>query len=118
MTAVAVWSIVLTPGQKETIVPQADLQIKNAALGEKLFDESGRTTVKLTYINPAKIDEEEEEEDEDDQQSVEDEITTVLCSLTAGKIEQSACDLVLESDEEYTFELIGKKHRLSVWKLY
>ncbi|KAG1847906.1 hypothetical protein F4604DRAFT_138172 [Suillus subluteus] len=106
MTAVAVWSIVLTPGQKEIIVPQADLQIKNAALAEKLSDESGRTTVKLTYINPAKID--DEEEDQDDQKSLEDEITTVLCSLTAGKIEQSACDLILESDEEYTFELIGK----------
>lgn len=107
MTAVAVWSIVLTPGQKETIVPQADLQIKNAALAEKLSDESGRTTVKLTYINPAKID--DEEEDQVDEKSLEDEITTtVLCSLTAGKIEQSACDLILESDEEYTFELIGK----------
>ncbi|KIK45116.1 hypothetical protein CY34DRAFT_801970 [Suillus luteus UH-Slu-Lm8-n1] len=106
MTAVAVWSIVLTPGQKETIVPQADLQIKNAALGEKLSDESGRTTVKLTYINPAKIDDDDENEEE--QPSAEDEITTVLCSLTAGKIEQSACDLILESDEEYTFELIGK----------
>lgn len=107
MTAVAVRSIVLTPGLKETIVPQADLQIKNAALGEKLSDESGRTTVKLTYINPAKIDD-EEEEDEVDQNSAENEMTTVLCSLTAGKIEQSACDLILESDEEYTFELIGK----------
>lgn len=74
----------LTPGQKETIVPQADLQIKNAALGEKLSDESGRTTVKLTYINPAKID--DDEEDEEEQQSAEDEITTVLCSLTAGKV--------------------------------
>jgi FK506-binding nuclear protein len=106
MTAVAVWSIVLTPGQKETIVPQADLQIKNAALGENLSDESGRTTVKLTYANFAKID--DEEEDEDDQKSPEDVMTTVLCSLTAGKIEQSACDLILESDEEYIFELIGK----------
>lgn len=106
MTAVAVWSIVLTPGEKETIVPQADLQIKNAALGETLSDESGRTTVKLTYLNPAKMDDEEEEEV--DQESPEDEITTVLCSLTAGKIEQSACDLILEKDEEYTFELIGK----------
>jgi len=104
MTAVAVWSILLTPGQKETIVPQADLQIKNAALGEKLSDESGRTTVKLTYASPAKID----DEDELDEESPEDEITAVLCSLTAGKIEQSACDLILESDEEYTFELIGK----------
>ncbi|KAG2132436.1 uncharacterized protein EDB93DRAFT_905504 [Suillus bovinus] len=106
MTSVAVWSILLTPGQKETIVPQADLQIKNAALGENLSDESGRTTVKLTYQNPAKID--DEEEDEVDEEFPEDEITTVLCSLTAGKIEQSVCDLILESDEEYTFELTGK----------
>lgn len=73
----------LTPGQKETIVPQADLQIKNAALGEILSDGSGRTTVKLTYINPATID--DEEEDEVDQPSPA-EMTTVLCSLTAGKV--------------------------------
>ncbi|KAG0700721.1 hypothetical protein DFH29DRAFT_930437 [Suillus ampliporus] len=105
MTAVAVWSIILKPGQKETIVPQADLQIKNAALGEELSDVSGRTTIKLTYINPATND---DEEDEVDAESPEAEMSTVLCSLTAGKIEQSACDLILESDEEYTFELIGK----------
>ncbi|KAG1735124.1 uncharacterized protein EDB91DRAFT_1145394 [Suillus paluster] len=82
MTAVAVWQVFLKP---------ADLQIKNAALGEELSDQSGRTTV-----------------DEVDEESPEAELTTVLCSLTAGKIEQSACDLILESDEEYTFELIGK----------
>ena len=73
----------MTPGQKETIVPQADLQIKNAALGEELSDESGRTTVKLTYINPATAD---DEEDADDEESPEAEMTTVLCSLTAGKV--------------------------------
>jgi FK506-binding nuclear protein len=76
-------SIVLTPGQKETIVPQADLQIKNAALGEQLSDGSGRTTVKLTYQNPAVHD---DEVDELDEETPEAEMTTVLCSLTAGKV--------------------------------
>jgi len=34
--------------------------------------------------------------------------TTVLGSLTPGKIEQAVVDLVLEEDEEYLFEVVGK----------
>lgn len=115
MTAIAVWrvfytfhscsylilffflssrSIVLTPGQKEIFVPQADLQIKNAALGEQLSDASGRTTVKLTYQNPAKYDD-DEDEDENDEESPEMEVTTVLCSLTAGKVSGTVHDTFL-----------------------
>jgi len=118
MTAIAVWrvfytfllllisnsffsfsfsrSIVLTPGQKETLVPQADLQIKNAALGEQLSDASGRTTVKLTYQNPAKYDD-DEDEDENDEESPEMEITTVLCSLTPGKVGVTVHDTSLRT---------------------
>jgi FK506-binding nuclear protein len=79
----------LTPGQKETVIPQADLQIKNAALGEQLSDESGRTTIKFTYHNPAKNDDDEDEEDEE---SAEAELTTVLCSLTPGKVSGTVYD--------------------------
>lgn len=107
MTALAIWSIVLTPGQEEAFVPQADLQITSATLGE-LSDESGRTLVKLTYPNPAKYDDEDEDEGEDDEESPEAQMTTVLCALTAGKIEHAACNIILEGDEEYTFELVGK----------
>jgi len=86
-------SIVLTPGQKETIVPQADLQIKNAALGEQLSDGSGRTTIKFTYHNPANNDDDEDEDDEDDNEPQEAELTTVLCSLTPGKVSDTVFDV-------------------------
>ena len=81
-------SIVLTPGKAEVIVPQADLQIKNAALPDELQHESARTSVKLTYQSLSSVDDEDEDEDDDE----EDEppsgtaVTTVLCSLTPGKV--------------------------------
>lgn len=81
-------SIVLTPGKAEVILPQGDLQIKNAALPDELQHESARTSVKLTYQSLASLDEGEDEEDDED----EDEppkgpaVTTVLCSLTPGKV--------------------------------
>jgi FK506-binding nuclear protein len=65
-----------------SIIPQSDLVITNAALGTKLADSTGRTSVKLTYTRPVKVDEEEEEDDEDEAALVE----TVLCSLTPGKV--------------------------------
>jgi len=92
----------LTPGKPETVVPQADIRITNVALGDILADASGRTTVKLTYNSPAKIDSDDEGEPE-----VEPQLTTILCSLTAGKIEQTVTDVVLEQDDEYLFETIG-----------
>lgn len=79
----------LTPGEAEVIVPQGDLQIKNAALPDELQDDSARTSVKLTYQSLSSLDEEDEgEEDEEDA----DEppkgpaVTTILCSLTPGKV--------------------------------
>ncbi|PSR92208.1 hypothetical protein PHLCEN_2v4738 [Hermanssonia centrifuga] len=48
-------------------------------------------------------DDEEEEEEEDSEP-----ITTVLCSLTPGKIEQATIDLILEEDQEIQFEAVGK----------
>lgn len=65
-----------------SIIPQSDLVITNAALGTKLADSTGRTSVKLTYTRPVKVDEEEDDDDEDEAAQVE----TVLCSLTPGKV--------------------------------
>ncbi|KAH7888409.1 hypothetical protein F5I97DRAFT_1852461 [Phlebopus sp. FC_14] len=105
VVAIAPWSVVLEPGKPEVIVPQSDLQIKNAALPDVLADESGRTTVKLTYQSLASV----ESDDEDDEKSESGAaMTTVLCSLTAGKIEQASCEIILEQDGEYLLELVGK----------
>lgn len=63
------------------IVPQSDLRITNAALGEELADSTGRTTVKFTYNTPIAID-----EDDSDEENTPELSTTVLCSLTPGKV--------------------------------
>ena len=64
----------------------SDLRITNVALGDELADNEGRTSLKLTY-HPAGSD---ESDDEDEEESNEDEdtepVTTVLCSLTPGKV--------------------------------
>jgi FK506-binding nuclear protein len=104
VVAVALWSIALAPGVTESIIPQSDLRITNVALGDQLVDESGRTSVKFTYNTPIKMD----EDDDDDKDAPEPLSTTVLCSLTPGKIEQATVDLILEEDEEFLFEVVGK----------
>ncbi|KAF8840507.1 FKBP-like protein [Paxillus ammoniavirescens] len=109
VVAIAPWSIVINPGKEEVIVPQGDLQIKNAALPDVLTDGSGRTTVKLTYLNLASPDTDDEDDDDDEDAHPEgDAVTTVLCSLTPGKIEQSSCEIILEQDNEYILEVVGK----------
>ncbi|KZP04083.1 hypothetical protein FIBSPDRAFT_968444 [Athelia psychrophila] len=105
--AIAMWSIALQPSNEPTsFIPQSDLRITNIALGDELADASGRTSVKLTYQTPVKLDDEDDDEDEED--APEPLSTTVLGSLTPGKIEQATVDIVLEEDEEYLFELVGK----------
>ncbi|EGO00031.1 hypothetical protein SERLA73DRAFT_180409 [Serpula lacrymans var. lacrymans S7.3] len=100
--AIAVWSVILESGKKQLVVPQSDLRITNAALGAELADGTGRTSIKLVYNTPIALDDDDDEEDAPPQS------TTILCSLTAGKIEQSAVDIILERDEEYVFEVVGK----------
>ncbi|KAH7913915.1 hypothetical protein BJ138DRAFT_1171012 [Hygrophoropsis aurantiaca] len=104
--AIAPWSVVLEAGKKESVIPQADVHIKNAALSDELADDSGRTTIKFTYQNLASVDDDDDDDEGDDAPELLK--TTVLCSLTAGKIEQSSVDIILERDEEYIFELVGK----------
>ncbi|TCD68067.1 peptidylprolyl isomerase fpr4 [Steccherinum ochraceum] len=113
-TAVAVWSLQLEPGQTESFVPLGDLRITNVALGAELADENGRTSVKLVYIGPSADDSDEDDEEEDEEDEDEDKpgsgepVSTVLCSLTPGKIEQCTVDIVLEGDQEFLFESVGK----------
>lgn len=52
------------------------------ALGDELADDNGRTSVKLTYQTPSPDD----DEDEEDEEEGGDPVTTVLCSLTPGKV--------------------------------
>jgi FK506-binding nuclear protein len=48
------------------------------------------------------------DDEEEDKLTPEPLSTTVLCSLTPGKIEQATVDLILEEDEEFLFEVVGK----------
>ena len=84
-------SLELQPGKPQTFVVPNDLRITNVALGAELQEENGRTSVKLTYTQPKPSDSDEEDEDEEDEdkedEDTEDEpISTVLCSLTPGKV--------------------------------
>ncbi|KAI0829737.1 hypothetical protein BC628DRAFT_1512543 [Trametes gibbosa] len=110
--SVAVWSITATPGEPTVISPPGDIRITNIALGDVLADESGRTTVKLSYRVPGSnekdSDDEEEEDDEEEDEENKELATTVLCSLTPGKIEQSTVDVVLAEDEDFLIEVVGK----------
>jgi len=76
-------STIVKPGQPVSVIPQGDLVITNAALGSELADSNGRTSVKLTYTRPVKVDDDSEDEDEGEQAA---QVETVLCSLTPGKV--------------------------------
>ncbi|TBU29495.1 hypothetical protein BD311DRAFT_787713 [Dichomitus squalens] len=112
--AVGVWSLEVPPGDPIVINPPADLRITNVALGDEIKDEKSRTTVKLVYRTPGvPSDSDDEDDDRDDDKSLGPDdrdplTTTVLCSLTLGKIEQATVDVVLTEDAEYIIELVGK----------
>ena len=65
-----------------------DIRITGAALDAELKDESARTSVKLTFTKPSPGLDEENEEDEEDEEEADgpEQLTTVLCSLTPGKV--------------------------------
>lgn len=80
-------SIELKPSKEPlSFIPQSDLRITNIALTDELADASGRTSVKLSFQTPVKVD----DDDEDDEDPPEPISTTVLGSLTPGKV-LSAC---------------------------
>ncbi|EKM81056.1 hypothetical protein AGABI1DRAFT_127097 [Agaricus bisporus var. burnettii JB137-S8] len=100
--AIALWSLELAPGKEEVVVPQADIRVSNAALGEKLQDQDGRTVVKISYSKHGG-DSEAEDEDEDEESVA----SFILCALTAGKSENAQVDLVLEEGNAYKIQLVG-----------
>jgi len=73
----------VSPGKPVTFVPQSDLKITNVALGDKLADNSARTSVKVTYSTPIKMDDDDDDDDDDGPPPMSE---TVLCSLTPGKV--------------------------------
>ncbi|KAJ7251546.1 hypothetical protein B0H12DRAFT_1234176 [Mycena haematopus] len=101
---VGVWSCTVEPKKGSTVTPPAAIRITNIALGDVLADSSARTTLKLTYNGAI------EEEDQTEPPKT----STFICALTPGKasciciIEQVTTNLVLEDDEEYVFEVVGR----------
>ncbi|KAI3618756.1 fkbp-type peptidyl-prolyl [Moniliophthora roreri] len=105
--AVGLWTHALVSGEKEVVVPSADLKITNAALGDVLADENSRTSVKLVFRKIVA----QEDSDNDAEENEEDSVptsTTFVCSLTPGKVEQAVLDIILMDEEEYLFEVVGK----------
>ncbi|PSS18910.1 hypothetical protein PHLCEN_2v3170 [Hermanssonia centrifuga] len=109
--AIALWSLVLSPGEAQSITPPTDVRITNIALGDVLADQKGRTTVKLIYLPPS-APENDEDDGEEDEEGAGEPVATVLCSLTPGKIEQATVNVVIEGNEEVLFESTGKKKAL------
>lgn len=80
-----------------------DLRITNVALGADIAEENGRTSVKLTYkgVQFGESDDEEDDDEEDEEEEKEkgyEEVTrtTILCSLTPGKV-RGNCGSILSS---------------------
>lgn len=74
----------MNPGTPEFLRPAADLRITNVALGAELADQSARTSLKFTYNKPIRMDDSEDEDEEPP--TDESTASTVLCSLTPGKV--------------------------------
>jgi FK506-binding nuclear protein len=71
----------LKSGESETVIPQADLRITNAALGGRIDRPGARSSVQITYDKfPG------EAHDDDDEDEEEEAKTTILCSLTPGSV--------------------------------
>ncbi|KAF8161204.1 hypothetical protein B0H34DRAFT_699898 [Crassisporium funariophilum] len=103
--AIGIWSLVLEGGKETTVDLPADVRIQNITFGEFLADTSGRTVVKLTYDSIAGA--ADDSDDEDDEAKPLPSVTTVLCALTPGKIEQASVDLILDGRAEYIFQATG-----------
>ena len=74
--------LVLTGGEAKKFITPAAVQITNVSLGEEIADSNGRSVVKLSFESLSASDDEDDEEDGPDLSTV----TTVLCSLTPGKV--------------------------------
>lgn len=86
----------MAPGEPVEVSPPGDVRITNVALGDVLADQSARTTIKLMYKSPSggqDSDDEDEDEDEEKEDTDIEIETTVLCSLTPGKV--NSCSWLL-----------------------
>lgn len=122
----------MNPGTKEIVVPPPDIQIhvKGLSLGVELEDKDSRSSLRLSYEFAAShtSDDEDDEENEGGKEATTVTKEIILGSLTPGKvghvlrslhndvtipslfqIEQAAVDLILDEEDEYVFEVIGKK---------
>jgi len=101
----------VNPGTEETVVPPPNIQIhvKSLSLGAELEDNDGRSSLKLSYEFTASTPDEDDDEEDEDEKEVPTIIKEVILgSLTPGKIEQATVDLILDDEDEYVFEVIGK----------
>lgn len=104
----------MQPGEDgvAAVSPPADIRVTNIALSDQIADETGRTTVKLNYIVPNADDSEDEEEDEDEEDEKPPRMeTTVLCSLTPGKVRY--IQVLLLSAANHLFVCTGSVTRLN-----
>jgi len=107
MLSIAIWSQVLVPGQRVTVVPECDFRLTTATFGEELADEKGRSTLKL-YRAKAKEDDEDDDEEEDEEDIEFETEAVVFGALVPGKIETLQLDLIFTEDEPIEFEVTGK----------
>ena len=124
--------LVVEGGKDRLFHTPTPVQITNVAFGEEISDANSRTVVKLTFdsLTSGMDDEDDEDEDEEKESKSDDAdeklATTVLCSLTPGKvysknmffpypselfvqIEQVSVNLVLDGDAGFKFQVTGKK---------
>ncbi|KAJ6625519.1 peptidylprolyl isomerase [Mycena sp. CBHHK59/15] len=103
MTTIGLWGSAVDSKAPLTIVPEADLKLTNVALGDLIADAAARTSLKLTFKTIVGKNDDESESDEEELPKS----TTFICALTAGKIEQTTIDIVLDEGTEYIFEVVG-----------
>jgi len=63
--------------------------------------------VKLTFAALASVDDDDDEDEDEEGQKLED-VTTVLCALTPGKVEHATLNITLCVDESFMLQNIGK----------
>ncbi|KAJ3820143.1 hypothetical protein F5880DRAFT_1625331 [Lentinula raphanica] len=109
--AIAPWGTELEGGTTVEVFPPWDLKITNVALGDVLADANERTTFKLTIpvLSQDSFEDDEDEDDDEDEKNAGPKAQTItICSLTAGKIEQSMVSIILLEGQSYKFQIVGK----------
>lgn len=118
-------------GKDRVFQTPTPVQITNVAFGEEISDANSRTVVKLTFESLTSGLDDDDDDDEEEKEPKSDDAderiaTTVLCSLTPGKvykkniflryppeifvqIEQASVNLVLDGEALFKFGVTGKK---------